>query len=69
MTDLTDVIQTAVPETTTTITTTEVSPITAVLEGIRLAVCDGRGLSSQLQVLILVCTPIYTHVYVSHNNI
>jgi hypothetical protein len=55
--DLTDVIQTTMPEMTTTIITTEVSP-TAVLEGILLAVIDGRGgLSSQLQAQILVCTP------------
>jgi hypothetical protein len=60
-TDLTDVIQTTVPETTTTVITTEVS-LTAVLEGIRLAVIIGRGgLSSQLQAQILVCTP-YIHM-------
>jgi hypothetical protein len=57
-TDLTDVI-----------ITTEVSP-TAVLEDILLAVIDGRGgISSQLQAQILVCATLYTHVYVSHNNI
>ena len=52
----TQTLQSTVPEMTTTITTTEVPP-TAVLEGIRLAVIDSRGLSSQIQALILVCAP------------
>ena len=57
-TEITNVVQSTVPETTATITTTEVSP-TTVLKGIRLAVIDSReGLSSQIQALILVCAPL-----------
>ena len=48
-TEITDVVQSTVPETTATI-------ITTVLEGIRLAVVGSRGLSSQLQAQIMVCT-------------
>ena len=56
MTEITDVVQSTVPETTATIITTEVSP-TTVLEGIiRLAVVG--SLSSQMQAQIMVCTSI-----------
>ena len=62
-------VRTTVPEMTTTITTTKVSP-TAVLEGIRLAVVDSRGLSSQLQAQILVCTStLNMYIYISHTKV
>ena len=54
-TEITDVIQSTALKTTATITTTEVS-LTAVLEGICLAINGSRGLSSQLQAQIMVCT-------------
>ena len=53
--EITDVVQSTAPEMTATITTTEAS-LTAVLEGIQLAINGSRGLSSQLKAQIMVCT-------------
>ena len=62
-------VRTTVPEMTTTITTTKVSP-TAVIEGIRLAVVGSRGLSSQLQAQILVCaSTLNMYIYISHTEV